>query len=362
MFHGSYLPYQVQFLLKPISIKPIANTLEKERFIQSGEKHYSEMLSPESPPSPEYLALFQAACEQNLLQMAQDCVRLAALIAARDEPSLPVLVSLARAGTPVGVVLQHILSRHYQQPIAHFSISIIRDRGIDTNALEYILQQGFAPEQIVFVDGWTGKGVIKRELDRFIAQFNQQHHTHIRSDLYVLSDLAGVSGYAASCEDYLIPSAILNACISGLVSRSILNEQIASHDFHGCVYFAEFAPYDLSQTFIQQLTALTDVLQQHGLPAAQAIDTAAAAHTSQTFLAHIMQKYAIHQVNFVKPGIGEATRVMLRRVPQLLLLRNPHAAAVQHLCRLATEKNVPIATDAHLPYQAVALIKDIRHA
>ena len=171
-----------------------------------------------------------------------------------------------------------------------------------------------------------------------------------------------MSGYAASCEDYLIPSAILNACISGLVSRSILNEQIGSHDFHGCVYFAEFAPYDLSQTFIQQLTALTDVLQQHGLPAAQAIDTAAAAYTSQTFLAHIMQKYAIHQVNFVKPGIGEATRVMLRRVPQLLLLRNQHAAAVQHLCRLATEKNVPIAIDAHLPYQAVALIKDIRHA
>ena len=73
------------------------------------------------------------------------------MIAARDEPSLPVLVSLARAGTPVGVVLQHILSRHYQQPIAHFSISIIRDRGIDTNALEYILQQGFAPEQMVFI-------------------------------------------------------------------------------------------------------------------------------------------------------------------------------------------------------------------
>ena len=114
--------------------------------------------------------------------------------------------------------------------------------------------------------------------------------------------------------------------------------------------------------FIHQLTALTAVFPQHGLPAAQAIDTAAAAYTSQTFLAHIMQKYAIHQVNFVKPGIGEATRVMLRRVPQLLLLRNQHAAAVQHLCRLATEKNVPIAIDAHLPYQAVALIKDIRHA
>lgn len=362
MFHGSYLPHQVQFLLKPIALTPVANTLEKERLIQSGQKHYSEMLSPESPPSPEYLALFYEACRQNLPQMAQDCVRLAALIAARAGDKLPVLVSLVRAGTPVGVALQHILSRHYQQQIAHFSISIIRDRGIDNQALLYIMQQGFQPEQLVFVDGWTGKGVIQRELRRSIAQFNQQYHTHISADLYVLSDLAGVSGWAASCEDYLIPSAILNACVSGLVSRSVLNEQIGAHDFHGCVYFAEFAPYDVSQTFIQQLTALTDDLQQQGLPTAQPIDTAQAAQTSQAFIAHMMQRYGMQNVNFVKPGIGEATRVMLRRVPRLLLVRDKQAAAVQHLCRLAAEKHVPLQEEANLPYQAAAFIQEVHHA
>ena len=363
MFHGSYLPHQVQFLLKPITLMPIANTLEKERLIQSGKKHYSEMLSPESPPSSEYLALFHAACEQNLPQMAQDCVRLAALIAERHA-KIPVLVSLARAGTPIGVVLQHILSRHYQQSVAHFSISIIRDRGIDNNALCYILQQGFESEQMVFIDGWTGKGVIKRELDRFISMFNQQYQTNIQSDLYVLSDLAGVSGYAASCEDYLIPSAILNACISGLVSRSVLNEQIGKEDFHGCVYFTEFMPYDLSQAFIQQLTRLTDDLQQHGLSATQPlnINTEKAAKINQAFLAYMMQQYAIDDVNLIKPGIGEATRVMLRRAPQLLLLRDKNAPAVQHLCRLAAEKNIPIETHISLPYQAAALIKDIHHA
>lgn len=362
MFHGSYLPHQVRFLLKPIQLVPIANTLDKERLIQSGRKHYSEMLSPESPPSPEYLALFHEACQQNLPQMAQDCVHLAALIAAKYRQQLPVLVSLARAGTPVGVVLQHILSRHYGQHITHFSISIIRDRGIDTNALRHILQLGFQAEQIVFVDGWTGKGVIKRELDKFIAQFNQQHHTNICPDLYVLSDLAGVSGCAASCEDYLIPSAILNACISGLVSRSILNEQIGEHDFHGCVYFQEFAPHDLSQSFVQHICALTDELQQHGLPAVQPIDTAAAARTSQQFIAHTLQHYQMHNVNLIKPGIGEATRVMLRRAPKLLLLRDKHAPAVQHLCRLAAEKNIPIAVQADLPYQAAALIQELHHA
>ncbi len=34
-----------------------------------------------------------------------------------------------------------------------------------------------------------------------------------------------------------------------------------------------------------------------------------------------MQRYGIGDVNLIKPGIGEATRVLLRRVPRLLLLR-----------------------------------------
>ena len=42
MFSGSYVAADVQFLLRPISIE---NTTieEKERLIQSGKKHYSEM-------------------------------------------------------------------------------------------------------------------------------------------------------------------------------------------------------------------------------------------------------------------------------------------------------------------------------
>ena len=50
-FHGSYRAEQVTFLLKPIQLAPIADTAAKEALIQSGQKHYSEMLSPEYPPS-----------------------------------------------------------------------------------------------------------------------------------------------------------------------------------------------------------------------------------------------------------------------------------------------------------------------
>jgi hypothetical protein len=52
---------------------------------------------------------------------------------------------------------------------------------------------------------------------------NQRYALHIDSGLYVLVDLAGVAAVAASAEDYLIPSSILNATLSGLISRSVLN-------------------------------------------------------------------------------------------------------------------------------------------
>lgn len=352
-FHGSYQAQQVQFLLKPIEMQFIEDIQEKERLIQSGAKHYSEMLSPEKLPSPAYWQLFHQACALHLPQMAQDCVQLAALIA--QARTAPVLVSLARAGTPVGVALQAILSAHYQALVPHYSVSIIRDRGIDANALRYILRQGFAPEQLVFIDGWTGKGVIQRELSHAIAKFNQQECSQISSELFVLSDLAGVTPFAASSEDYLIPSAILNACVSGLVSRSILNEQIGAEDFHGCVYFKNWAEHDVSQSFIQELLSH---IPQAPLPSAQPLPIDKRAQISHQFISALQAEFQISNVNLIKPGIGEATRVLLRRQPQRLLLRNADLPAVQHLCQLAEEKQVAIEIRPKLPYLATALIQE----
>ena len=134
MFHGSYRPSQVTFLLKPIEVDAIEDMAAKERLIQSGQRHYSEMLSPEKRPSAEYLALFHAAHQANRQRMAIDCLRLAALIQ-QQKQQRSTLVSLARAGTPVGVILQEILSYLYAEHVPHYSVSIIRDRGIDATCL-----------------------------------------------------------------------------------------------------------------------------------------------------------------------------------------------------------------------------------
>ena len=356
-FCGSYRPADVRFLLKPIALEPILDLAEKEGLIQSGQRHYSEMLSPEALPSARYLDLFHSAFAANRQQMARDCLHLAALIASRRDGPLT-LVSLARAGTPVGVILGHLLRAVFGRDCVHYSVSIIRDRGIDAVALRHILQQGHAPQSLVFVDGWTGKGVISRELRRAVDAFNVRHRVQLDGGLYVLSDLAGTAACAASWADYLIPSSILNATVSGLVSRSVLNGAIGPQDFHGCVYYEQFAGHDQSRQFVDALVADGIALAGlEGRPAPRAVDAAAAAAVSGAYLAQARQQYGIEDINLIKPGIGEATRVLLRRVPERLILRDADAADVAHLRLLADEKGIPVTIQATLPYQAVALIR-----
>ena len=377
-FSGSYHGDDVRFLLKRLELASFVDVPDKERLIQSGQRHYSEMLSRESLPSPRYLDVFGQACTANLERMARDCVTLAGLIARRRAGPVT-LVSLARAGTPVGVVLKRLLGGVFGREVAHYSLSIIRDRGIDQVALEYILAQGHAPESIVFIDGWTGKGVIAGELHASMAVFNARHGCAIDSGLYVLSDLAGVAARAAGHDDYLIPSSILNATVSGLVSRSILNDEIGPDDFHGCVYYAEFEPQDQSRVFADRLVELaqqwaegpaaidavigpaiepasaTTALAEAATEAARAT----AAQVSRDYMETAMRVHAIADRNLIKPGLGEATRVLLRRSPDRLIVRDAASADVAHLLVLAREKDVPVQLDPELPYQAVSIIRSI---
>ena len=352
-FSGSYRAGDVSFLLKPLPLQGFVDVADKEYLIQSGQRHYSEMLSPESLPSERYLRVFREACTANTARMAADCLALAALIAERRSGPVT-LVSLARAGTPVGVVLNRLLPAVFNRATSHYSVSIIRDRGIDQVALEHILARGHAPESIVFIDGWTGKGVISRELASAIEEYNQRRGTAIDGGLYVLSDLAGTAACAASCDDYLIPSSILNATVSGLISRSILNESIGPGDFHGCVYYQQFEAQDQSQAFADDVTAQAMALPRK---AAAPSDKERAAAVSRAYMAAALQQHGISDANMIKPGIGEATRVLLRRTPRLLIVRDAAAPEVAHLLLLAQEKNIPVTVDAALPYHAVSLIR-----
>jgi ribosomal protein L7Ae-like RNA K-turn-binding protein len=218
--------------------------------------------------------------------------------------------------------------------------------------------------------------VITHELHSSISHYNHTHATDIDSSLWVLADLAGVAAHAAAYDDYLIPSSILNATISGLISRSILDDSIGTHDFHGCLYYQHLAAQDLSLRYVDDLCQRAELLaqsQHHANAEHPAQTTNDKAETNPTrearhrqvkaLVENLMQQHDVAHINHLKPGIGEATRVLLRRTPGLLILSAQAGDDVAHMRALAQEKNVATITVTDLaPYQAVAIIKDVRHA
>lgn len=353
MFSGSYLEDDVEFLLKIIDMN-VTSVEEKEQLIQSGNAHYSQMISKEYEPSKEYLDIFYKAYEYNKIRFANEILALAYHLSQKEEI---VLISLARAGTPIGVLLKRALRDVYNKEVKHFSISIIRDREIDTVALKHIVTT-YPNAETIFIDGWTGKGVINRELKLFIERFNTSNNISICDDLYVLCDIAGVADFAVSHEDYLIPSSALNSTISGLVSRSILNDAyIKKGDFHGCKYYREYAKSDLSLWFVDEVMRLVMLIDKRP-NALITKDTTMQVNVNE-FLHVIQKKFNIENINYIKPGIAESTRVLLRRVPFLIMLKDIDSKEVEHLVVLAKEKGVEVVQNSELPYKALAIIKDV---
>ncbi len=160
----------------------------------------------------------------------------AELLRAERGPDL-MLASLARAGTPVGILLRRWASRqglHWP----HVAVSIVRGKGIDEVALRWAAAH-HDPASVVFVDGWTGKGAIVRELSAALTALD----AGFSDDLAVLADPGRCVRTFGTREDYLVPSACLNSTVSGLVSRTVLNDRlIAPGQFHGAKFYADLPP------------------------------------------------------------------------------------------------------------------------
>lgn len=369
-FSGSYLPPEVTLLLDIVSADSVndISPTQKEALIQSGQRHYSDMLTLEKPPSATHEALYNQALAAGKQRMANDVTSLAfslhQLFHACVSASQPlILVSLVRAGLPIGVLLQKALSDasvSYALASQHYGVSIIRDRGLDPVALQYILQQ-HPHSPIVFVDGWTGKGAIYGELQRSLAQITDKqqqaqlfHQGEGVIPLVTLADPAGVAWLSASNDDWLMPASLLNSTVSGLISRTLYREP--SDGLHQAVYYDKLQPWDRSGDFIQTIDALR---QQIPLPTpltGKLLPTFA----TQSVIDDLATRFAINNRNRIKPTIAEATRAILRRDPEYVLVNEmadgQDTALLRHLCK---EKNIQLIADASIaPYQAVTIIKN----
>ena len=350
----SYSKDDCQFLLKPIEVN-FQSIKEKEYMIQTKKMHYSEMIHREIAPSDEYISQFLYFTNKYKERLASEIMRLALEISTKRTNGIT-LVSLARAGTPIGVLLKRALDKLKIKSV-HYSISIIIDKGIDFVALNWLIdEKKVNPNSICFIDGWTAKGVITRELKKSIDIFNKKNQSNILDELFVVSDIGGVADVSATYEDYVIPNSIMNSTVSGLISRTILNEKITNSDFHGCVIYDHLKDIDYSNWFISQVVEVMDTCKVAPKVSKSSLDVREAV---QSFVHKIMNDFNISNYNRIKPGISEATRVMLRRVPDILLVKNKEDSNIEHLKYLSIKKKVKMIEYKDMPLNACALIKDV---
>lgn len=342
---SSYTENDVILLLKDITglVEP-QSTEERERLIQSG-RHYCEMLPIEYVPTQKYMDVYKEALKNYSKSTALAVGKLSDKIMEKKGKNV-VLVSLARAGIPVGILIKRYIKMKYNVDVKHYSISIIRGRGIDDNAMKYLLDR-YEPQNLLFVDGWIGKGAILNELKKDISVYKG-----VSSEIAVLADPANVTELCGTHEDILIPSSCLNCTVSGLVSRTFLRDDIiGKDDFHGAVYYGELADADLSYEFINAIQSQFEINSK--------ITDNVIEGLGVDEVRKIADEFNIDDINFVKPGIGEATRVLLRRVPWKVLISNSckDDPSLAHIVRLAEEKNVPVEYYPLVHYKACGIIK-----
>lgn len=372
---STYSKDDVEILLKDITgmVEPLPAEV-RERHIQKGV-HYCEMLPLEYTPSEKYMYAYEEAVKNYSEATAAAVSVLAEKIYKKKGADL-VIVSLARAGIPIGILLKRYLRNKYKIEVPHYAISIIRGRGIDKNALDYI-EARHPAEGIQIVDGWIGKGAILTQLEKALADYPE-----IDKELGVVSDPAGLTELCGTHDDILIPSSCLNATVTGLISRTFLRKDIiGENDFHGAAYYGELEGKDLSEAFLRSIEKhftyreADEEAQNADAVAgpeknfayrgtggeAQKKDGAACPESVSFFresgeetqkdknmacseIIHgIAAEYRVEDINFIKPGIGEATRVLLRRIPWKVLVnpRYKDADELAHIYQLASEKGVP---------------------
>lgn len=348
----SYNKDDVTILLQDVKGRvPVLDTKEREKLNQSGV-HYSEMLPLEYVPTDKYMTIYQKSLEKLSYETAVSVAKLCDKIYQKKGENV-VLVSLARAGTPIGILLKRYFKFKYKIDVEHYSISIIRGKGIDCCAMKYITNKHLL-ENIQFVDGWIGKGAISKVLRESFDVPQLEQMRNIDTTLAVLSDPTNTTDLFGTRQDFLIPSACLNATISGLVSRTVKTKDMTDDELHGAIFYEEYLKNDKSYEFIDKVCSYFDENMK------DCFVEICEKKTGIEIVTEIANTYNVSDINKIKPGVGETTRVLLRRLPDRVLVnKNANNKYLELILQLCEEKSVPTEYIDMELYSVCGIIKDI---
>lgn len=335
----SFEKEDITLLLQDVKGKvPMLTIEESEENVQNGG-HYSTTLVEEVIPDNEYYQLSKDLLASYSLQMANYVAALGEELYIDYSDKKLVLVSLARAGLPLGILLKRFLKKIYNYDIDHYGVSIILGKGLDKKAMKLIADR-YGAENIVYVDGWVGQGRIYRELEK-------SHKELFGTIPTVLSiiDPIGVCDYSVTFNDILIPNACLNSLVSGLISRTVYTND---EEFHGAIYY-DFDEYDLTDEFLDSVTSEFDDVMSLSERVDRAISDSE----------YISEKYNVDRSR-IKLGINETLRVLIRRVPEMVIIdkREEYNYDLTPIHLLCKQRGIKCCYDYLLNYSVGVIIAD----
>lgn len=194
-----------------------------------GNNTFWSLPSPEPNLNNEFWQLVNSELADERIQQAAS--RLAASIARWEaDPSKLVFVAILRAGVPVADWLCRLLPGSIA-----VSLSLFSGIGIDKVALNQVRSQ-YPQRKIIFVDGWTGRGGVARELSRQGLQ-----------PLAVLVDPWGWADFSGTQDDLLCPTACFTGVATLGFSRSFyVNEK---NLFSAYLFPQKYCRYQLVKTW-----------------------------------------------------------------------------------------------------------------
>lgn len=304
-----------------------------------------------STPSPEpHLSdAFWQEVQSDLTRSSQICIAAQKLAASilqwQPDPEKIIFVSILRAGVPVTEWLCTMLPGSVGA-----ALSLFVGIGIDQVALAAV-ERDFPDRHIIFVDGWTGRGGVARE----IAKLN-------RGPLAVLIDPWGWADFSGVKEDLFCPS----ASFTGLATLGFSRTFFVDSD-------SLFSAYRFSEEF-----AKPEVVKQWQLsspeyrpycvtqPYSTQFKTYSAQFKTDSAQSQIRR---FHADTSLRVHSNEVCRALINAAPETLFFADDRLYAQEHfplLLKLADQRGVGSEFNAgHLKELktrvACSLISDSSH-
>lgn len=348
MINSTFSKDDVTVLLNDVSDKveiiDINNEREKEKV---KNMHYCDFIPTEKSPSKEYLEIFNQMLKLTANKTAEYIANLAIKITSAYDNV--VLVSLARAGIIPGILIKRYCKKFLNQEINHYAVGMSRGKGIDFNALNYILEEN-PSSTIIFVDGWVGKGTTKLELDKTCAKFNKMYKKEVKPILATISDLKKVSDFIATNEDVLLPISLFNALGCGLISRITQNSDIIDkNSYNGAIVFENLKEYDQTNNIIE-------TIEKHfEKPRITENETTSIDKFNEIA---IKNKFNLKNINGIKAGINETIRILLKKNVSFVILKSRDSETLKPIIYLCNLKNIRIEVDENLQCEALAILEN----